>query len=112
MTAKAYLKTEKRMCNFYTGCTGCPFINKRQTCREFRGECPDEAIAIVKKWGDEHPVKTLLDKFFEVFPGAMKRDNHLPSLCPVSVGYKKGKCNGTNESCIECWSQPYIEPKE
>ena len=73
---------------------------------------PDEAIAIVQKWGEEHPVTTIKDKLFEVFPNTQKYSSGLPQgICPDKLGYKKGHCGSIVEDCVECWSQPYIEKK-
>jgi len=57
-------------------------------------------------------VKTLMDKLFEVFPDARKNNNGSPVFCPSKIGYKEADCLNHKISCVECWSQPYVEPKE
>lgn len=121
MTAKEYLETKKRMTNECSSpdvCNAsCPLSGKRNKrhveCSVLETEYPDEAIAIVQKWGEEHPVKTLMEKFFEVFPNAPKHGYGMPKqICVQKVGYKSiGNCQGSHE-CLKCWSQPYREPKE
>ena len=116
MTAKEYLETKKRMCekHFDSGvCMACPLLTMEN--RYCDNQCiADEAIAIVQKWGEEHPVITLMDKFFEVFPSVQKSDDGVPvGICPIAVGYHNIiKCGHIKGDCIVCWSQPYIEPKE
>ena len=79
-------------------------------CDALEEEHPDKAIEIVKKWGEEHPVKTLLDKFFEVFPNASKDKRGTPLVIfPRQFGYKDDGCCVSNEGCLECWSQAYVE---
>ena len=114
MTAKEYLETKNRMCNKSgDGCYGCPFDqNEMGLCDDSEEKSPDEAIAIVQKWGEEHPVTTIKDKLFEVFPNTQKYSSGLPQgICPDKLGYKKGHCGSIVEDCVECWSQPYIEKK-
>lgn len=114
MTAKEYLETKKRMCESFTECTGCALESCGIMCDDVSNIESDEAIAIVQKWGEEHPVKTLMDKFFEVFPNVQKSNNGVPvGICPIAVGYHNIiKCGHIKGDCIVCWSQPYIEPKE
>lgn len=119
MTAKEYFETRNRMTDFCAiQCRNCLIgFEKNGTergCGYFQKNHPNEAIAIVQKWGEEHPVKTLTDKFFEVFPNAPKRiaEFGFPEICPSALGYKTTECYGSNRNCRKCWSQPYIEPKE
>jgi len=115
MTAKEYLETRARMtekCEI--PCKDCPFVNEDNgmdsDCNILERDYPDEAIAIVQKWGEEHPVKSLIDKFFEIFPNAMKDKDGLPErFCPRQFGYKDDGCYLPNDKCVECWSQPYVE---
>ena len=55
-----YLKTEERICGFYTeGCQECPlssYNNGAGTgCSMFIKQEPEKCIEIMKKWTEEHP---------------------------------------------------------
>ena len=67
-----------------------------------------DRIDIVQKWSDEHPPKTLADRFFEIFPYAPKDEDGLPrELCLIDLGWVN-ECN-FGGACIECWNRPYKE---
>ena len=116
MTTNEYFEIKNRMtnrCGISCGecLLGYPYNHYGISCTRFEIDHPDEAIAIVEKWGKEHPTKTLMDKFFEVFPDAPRNKFGMPEqICVRKVGYKSiGSCQGVLE-CLKCWSQPYIEP--
>lgn len=57
-----YLKTEERICGFYTeGCQECPlssYNNGAGTgCSMFIKQEPEKCIEIMKKWTEEHPLE-------------------------------------------------------
>lgn len=111
MTAKEYLETKARMtkkCEIC--CDDCPLNNvHKESCYTLECKHCDEAIAIVKKWGEKHRVKTLLDVFFEIFPNTTKGKDELPEhFCPRQFGYNDYGCR-CSDKCVECWSQPYEE---
>lgn len=70
MDAVKYLKEKKRMCE-KSSCIHCPlgrtYRNSEDNCDVFIRNSPEEAVAIVEKWSNEHPVITNLMKFEEVF---------------------------------------------
>ncbi len=111
MTAVEYLKTYKRMCDSLDRrCSfGCPMHElKRKSakaiCREAMIANPEEAVAIVQKWAEEHPVKTILDDFFEKFPNAPRKKSGEPIVCPESLGYRTER-NGCHTECYDCWNR-------
>ena len=66
MDAVQYLKEKGRFCKQYKGCSQCP-LYEHSNC-----VCPDsinpaEAVRIVEKWSNEHPIQTNAQKFEEVF---------------------------------------------
>lgn len=112
MTAKEYLEIKNRMCTIHEpNCCECPLIESGSAYCDVTDNL-DKAIAIVQKWGKEHPVVTLMDKFFEVFPDVPRDGYKTPkNLCPRQFGYDDFKCVSSNLNCSKCWSRPYVEPK-
>lgn len=80
MDAVEVLKIEKRMCDTFEFCYGCPIrvLKEREdmSCREFMGAYPEEYISVVEKWAEEHPVKTKKQKFLELFNADTPRKWH------------------------------------
>lgn len=110
MTAKEYLEIKNRMCAIHEpNCCECPLIESGSAYCDVTDNL-DKAIAIVQKWGEEHPVVTLMDKFFEVFPGAKKNKDGTPTIRPEALGYD-GSCYRCQAECLKCWSQHYTEAK-
>lgn len=107
-----FLKEWDRMCEF-PSCNTCPLRELRQHseclgCRKRVSDVPVEAIAIVQKWSDEHPVKTIRDDFLEKHPNAPKAATGTPVACAWRVGYldEDGCLSGR---CTECWNRPLSE---
>ena len=113
-----YLKEKARMTkSVLKGCTitcrECPLSDYNNPehigCGWFEKRYPKEAISIVQKWSDEHPIKTILDDFLEKYPKANLRPNGAsPYLCPYSLGYEEAAyCDGQEfRNCRECWNRP------
>lgn len=105
MDAIKYFEEKRRMLNSLgrTGgrcngvdCVDCPlscwYTKHELTCSAFETEYPEEAVAIVEKWAEEHPQKTILMDFLE-------------NCCPSEFGYKDEK-NCRDCACIDCWNRP------
>lgn len=115
MDAIKYFEEKKRMLDSLgrksgicsgVNCSDCPFyaFKRGLLCGEFEFGYPEEAIAIVEKWAEEHPQKTMLMDFLEKYPNAPLRWDSIPCACPWALGYEeKRKC--TN-SCKDCWNRP------
>ena len=117
-----YLKEKTRMTKYtiinrYStncgiSCKECPlsmFNNGYDLhCRDFERVQPAEAIAVVQKWSDEHPMKTIKDDFLEKHPNAPKADTGTPLACAWRAGYldEDGCLCG---KCTECWNRPLSE---
>lgn len=113
MDAVKFIKERLRMCKSNEDCRSCELYdfknNADMDCDTYIDEYPEEAVAIVKKWSQEHPRKTMLQDFLEKYPKARLRDNGTPKdVCPYSLGYEehKGCCDGR---CIKCWNRPLEE---
>lgn len=110
MTAMEFLKEYRRMCEMHDSyCSGCPISKfKNYTCRIVLKDHPEEVIAMVQEWADEHPKKTMLQDFFEKYPNAPRRTSGEPLVCPESLGYRP-EDTGCHAGCDECWNRPLEE---
>ena len=119
MDAIKYFEEKKRMLDSLgrvnyrcTGvdCDECPlgYTNngKKVSCGGLELEYPEEAVAIVEKWVEEHPQKTILMDFLEKFPKAELGEDGVPYYCcPSELGYEHEKhCRDCE--CIDCWNRP------
>lgn len=119
---------QSRMCDYYEFCNnGCPFKAREEThfrfCGDFVKSYTDEAVAMLQKWSDEHPLppsKTYADVFFEQHPKATRLENGRPRAyrCEVYGCECKYKCppdviestfNTDRDPCKICWNEPYPE---
>ena len=75
-------------------------------------EHPDDAIAIVQKWSDEHPVLTWQGKLKELLPHAPIAEL-MNDYCPAQIfGNEAPKSTDLCESqaaCVKCWNSEYKE---
>lgn len=102
MDAVEFLKTLCRMCN--CECCNCE-LRKRlsvfETCTAWRKTHPDEAVAIVERWGAEHPIKTRQSEFLKHYPGARISAQGCLNACPMNVfAFTEINCNA--QPCFEC----------
>lgn len=115
MDAVNFLKERKRMCDSYPIICGKCKISEAKDglhCYEFQYTFPERAVAIVEKWSEEHPQKTIKDDFFEKFPNANKLCDGIPDACAAKLGYVS-ECTYQNceDFCKECWNRPLDEVK-
>ena len=110
MEALEFLKEEKRMCNSYDGCKGCPFgdskcvIDSTISDKDFK-----RIVATVEQWSKEHPRKTRQSAFLEQWPNCMIDDDGVVGMCPRNVD-KNYACNllllaGCKDCRHEFWMQ-------
>lgn len=79
-------------------------------CEQFLVNHPKEAEKIIMDWAAEHPVETMKDRFFKMFPDAPVTKNGFPRGCPSSLGWTEGcSKNKEIENCVDCWNRPYEE---
>lgn len=114
MTAAEYLRQRARMtrmdkigCNIL--CSNCPFDSTNsgvaEDCDGLQLKYPEKAAAIVQKWAEEHPAKTMLADLLEKYPVTPLNDAGFPSFCPHELGYEE-KWNCVGVKCRECWNRP------
>ena len=101
-----FIKEKERMCDSHEYCMNCPLDNDGFGCTSFMEKNPEKAIAIVQKWSNENPVRTIMMDFFEKFPNAPKDDDGTPETCPWHLGYDK-RFNCTHD-CVKCWNRPLV----
>lgn len=108
MEFKQAMRVIKRICELLDGCEKC----------ELKLNCPfiivpseldyDKTEAILAKWAEEHPEKTIMDDFFEKHPRAKRSDDGTPTPCAEDCGYID-KCLPGEMSCADCWRRPLEE---
>lgn len=95
-------------------CSDCPLsISNNGTgisCSHFETGYPEEAIAIMQKWSDEHPPKTYLSEFLKNYPNAPLGDGGTPTgICPYELGLMGVDDCRKDGNCVKCWNQPIEE---
>lgn len=123
MEHQEYMRLRNRMIKareniFYCSidCKTCPLYSKNNglniSCSLLERAHPERAEELVEKWGNEHPVKTRLDKLLEIFPKAEIVGSSV-GMCPKFVN-KEYNC--PDDSCQECrdryWLGEYEEQKK
>lgn len=120
------MKEKRRMCLTYDKCEdGCPLYelgsgdDPEEWCVQIMEMDPERAYEIIKKWAEENPEESMLEKFFKMFPNApRKEDGKTPKrVCPYDLGWeydcmlellgRNAKCE--RKDCADCWARPYIE---
>lgn len=91
-------------------CEDCPLVpannGKDVTCIELEMLYPEKAIAIVQKWSDENPQKTLLSELLKNYPNVPLEDDGTPEICLSSLGLTNYNGCRNGITCSECWNQP------
>ena len=115
MTASEYLMEKARMteeCRI--ACADCLLFcyhnGTGSGCNSFEYKHTEQAIAIVQKWAQEHPRKTILQDFLEKYPKARVNEKGYPDdVCPAELGYlgENFECEEVfDTNCESCWNQP------
>lgn len=120
MDAVKYVKEKARMTKVNTHgycatpCCECGLSNKNNgrniDCARFENLYPEEAVAVVEKWSEEHKLKTRAQVFFEKFPDAPKHEDGRPRSCPMYCGLAEN-CLVIHDNkpltyCKKCWNEP------
>lgn len=116
MDAVKFIKERMRMCKSNGDCRSCELYdfknNADMDCDTYIDEYPEQAVAIVEKWSQEHPRKTFLSDFLEKYPNAKLLKNGTPeNICPEDLGYcdKVDECKPLTDDCAVCWNRPLEE---
>lgn len=116
MDAAEFLKARERMCHFCAeDCDNCPISQakgKFVACRAWIQNHPEEAVAIVEKWAQEHPRKTRQSEFLKHYPDARTLQGVL-TACPRDVFASSRDAGCGETTCTICkrffWMQE-VEP--
>lgn len=109
MDAVEFLKTHTRMCvacrDFL--CDDCPFHEKADgMCQHWAFKCPEEAVALVERWAEQHPVKTRQSEFLKQWPNARRYPSGVLSVCPK--GLDSNLNLDCSRHCGECCSRFWL----
>lgn len=90
MDAVKYITERERMCEAFNSkaCEGCGInerLNGKIWCEAFVKQHPAEAVEIVEKWSEEHPIKTRQNEFLKMFPNSRTDDDGIMRICPGAV---------------------------
>jgi hypothetical protein len=111
MDAVKFLKEMKRMCDSFDDyCNGCQISQRAGlfACSDFQYNHPEQSVAIVEEWSEEHPQETRLSRFLKYYPNALMDDDGTPEVCVNELGIKRDDgCTTCN--CIKCWNTPIEE---
>ena len=125
MDAVEFMKTQKRMCDFFTLsdeslCMGCPFhglVDIDSPCARWCFANPEKAVALVERWGKNHPVKTRQSEFLKQWPEALMTEDGLVNICPSRfvAGFRteKGECTQyQTKGCDNCRRDFWLQEVE
>lgn len=108
-----FIRELVRMCDSNDACSSCPLHDaKHGACGGTPTESlSEDAIAIVQKWSDEHPVMTWEDKLKELLPN-VDMGKIIGTCCPYNLLGGKAPNMETCRSaleCVYCWNGEYKE---
>lgn len=108
---KARMTRRKKDGSCGISCDNCPLSPMNNgfsmVCYLFVEAHPEEAIAIVQKWSDDHIVGSYKNDFLEKFPNANPGlfDKSSSRICRKLIyGYDKIVCEF--KDCADCWNEP------
>lgn len=105
-----FMSEYNRLCESNQECTSCPLfltLSGNSCVREIIYHS-EEAIEIVQKWSDEHPIETYMENFLKLFPNASISPKGQPRSCRAYIyGAPKGcddLCHEYSSNCYSCWN--------
>lgn len=115
MDAVKYFKIKNRMTKGYirNDCSQCVLNGENSPyemdCATFEMEMPEEAVAAVEKWAEEHIPKTRMSDFLKKFPKAevvkYGYDEYI-DICPIYINNTRTCPNGECKKCkFEYWNE-------
>ncbi len=113
MDALEFLEEEKRMCNSYDGCKGCPFDDSKCVIDStISDEDCKRIVATVEQWSKEHPRKTRQSVFLEQWPNCMVDRDGTVGMCPRNVD-KNYICDlNRYTGCLDCRREFWMQEVE
>lgn len=106
-----FVETQRRMCDMYGECHGCPLEFDYCRLAGSTKERDEEIISIVEKWAAENPIKTRQSEFLRLFPNArMLKDGRCLDICPQNL---ENDINCPEHGdCAECACQYWLKEIE
>ena len=104
MDAVNFFKAKSRMCDSFKVCCDCPLneINSTSDVNCFNKGFEEEAITIVQRWAEEHPIKTRQSEFLKMFPNAIQEDgilDYMPCAFDTNISFREARCKIFNDCC-------------
>lgn len=100
-------------------CKDCPIRSLGESCiilaisQKNPAVSVEKQLDVLRKWAEEHPVKTYKDVFLEKLPNArINEKDSIPTVCRKIVfgGFTAlNDCIDNGDKCKECWNKPYKE---
>lgn len=108
MDALEFIKEWVRMCKTIKNCNECDIrrIKSDGNCRLKIESNPEEAVAIVEKWYEEHPIKTRQSEFLKIYPDARITKNGVIQICPNRI--EKSKEFDCHVNCHDCQKEYWL----
>lgn len=108
MDAVRFLKEKKRMCDSFDDyCTGCGIREKnlKMYCSTYIKKYPEQAVAIVEEWSEEHPQETRLTRLLKNYPNTLLTAEGIPDYpCTAHLGLMD--IDDCIDDCVSCWNMP------
>ncbi len=121
MDAVKFLEERARMCG-KLHCYECPLYrhNKQDNtmeCNILSADNVAQSVAVVEKWAEEHPRKTLLSELLKRWPAVKRDHNGIPLIYPCianTIQYKLpfGGCEKRGVYCEECRKEYWLQEVE
>lgn len=112
MDAVGFLKTKNRMCAAYlraisTKYDGCPLDEVASVmCSKWCFDHAEEAVGIVERWAEQHPVETRQSVFLGQYPETALDKHGIIQICPtaLSSAYRSSNtgCKFSYIICSDC----------
>lgn len=113
MDAVEFFRERKRMCIYYSNCTGCPL--QKEECRINNLTADKDCVRIinaVEQFSKEHPRKTRQSVFLEQWPDCMLDGDCIIGLCPRNVD-KNYICDmNRSDGCPGCRREFWMQEVE
>lgn len=111
MDAVKFMKERNRMCKASGACAGCALRDKATgLCPKWCFEHPEEAVAAVEKWAEEHPIKTRQSEFLKQWPNASADEDGV-LFCPKTVD-SAHICYCKDKGCVVCRREFWLQEVE
>lgn len=100
MDAVDFITERNRMCKSSASCAECVLSNKViGLCTKWCFEHPEEVVAAVEQWANEHPRKTRQSEFLKMFPNVDLDSEGVINILPCQMDTKRYPVNDNGGGC-------------